>query len=328
MNDLRVGLIGYGHMGVNHARVLNAMAGIDLVAILDEKFVCEDLRNRPLFFKDRRDFFLQNLDYCVVATPTATHSEVAEQLIEREMSFLMEKPFMKNSDDCKRISRMIKSTDIKVGVGQIERYNPALAHARNLINSGELGVIQQVSTIRKSPFSNRISDVGVILDLATHDFDLVRWITGVEYKKIKAFTKTLEGRRNEDFASISGLLDGQILVNHLVDWRSPVKKREIYIQTDVGALIIDTTKNDINYFETPRISFGKYPNNGISDISEGLVRNYAFDKTEPLLSEHLDFKNYILGKESNVVKPLDGLKTIEIAEAALLSANTGKEILL
>src|SRR5581483_4322196 len=110
-------------------------------------------------------------------------------------------------------------------VGHIERYNPALQQLKSRLEAGELGEIYQVATRRQGPFPGRIADVGVVMDLATHDLDLTAWVCGSSFETISARTAHKSGREHEDLVAATGSLADGTITNHLVNWLAPMKER-------------------------------------------------------------------------------------------------------
>ena len=180
---LRAGLIGLGAMGRNHARVLNSLDGVELVGVARP-----GRRPAPVapfgvpVVADVEQLLALQLDYAVVACPTALHEEVGLRLAEAGVHALIEKPLAPSVEAARRAGRGVRGQAGLVGaVGHIERYNPALQSLRSRLEAGELGDMYQVVTRRQGPFPRRIADVGVVMDLATHDIDLTAWVTGQEY---------------------------------------------------------------------------------------------------------------------------------------------------
>ena len=134
-------------------------------------------------------------------------------------------------------------------VGHIERYNPALQQARARIANGDLGEIYQITTRRQGPFPGRIADVGVILDLATHDIDLTAWVAQQPFTSVAARTAHRSGRPHEDLVAITGQLADGTVTNHLVNWLSPMKERVTVITGEKGALVADTLTADLTFYE-------------------------------------------------------------------------------
>ena len=114
-----------------------------------------------------------------------------------------------------------EAAELVNAVGHIERFNPALRALRARLDTGEFGEIYQVATRRQGPFPNRIADVGVVKDLATHDIDLTAWVIQSPYARVSAHTAHKSGREHEDLISITRNSQDGIVVNHLVNWRSP-----------------------------------------------------------------------------------------------------------
>jgi UDP-N-acetylglucosamine 3-dehydrogenase len=325
---LKVGLIGLGMMGTNHARVLNSLDQVQLTAVVDPLREDVNLGRDVSIFQSMDDLNTLDLDYCVIAAPTIHHEQIALKLIDRGIPFLIEKPLSNNLNSAMKITSAAKKNKVKVGVGHIERYNSALQVAKNKISEGVLGTIYQISTRRQGFFPKRISDVGVVFDLATHDIDLTSWLVDSKYKNISANSASRSGREHEDLISISGNLEGNIVVNHIVNWLSPLKERNIQIIGENGVFVIDTLLSDLTYFENGANYLANSQVAFFKGVSQGQVVKYAFDKHEPLRAEHEAFRDAILGEESNIVTLESAVETIRVAEAVLESAENNRNIQL
>ncbi len=179
---LRAGLIGLGHMGRHHARVLREMPEVDLVAAVDTR---EGAGNNvwSLDVVDTvEELLARDIEMCVLATPTVTHEQIGLQLAEAGVATLIEKPLAHDAKAAQNIVEAFERTDTLGCVGHIERFNPALQEMRRRLAADELGSLYQVVTRRQGPFPDRILDAGVILDLATHDVDLTAWVTDSAYR--------------------------------------------------------------------------------------------------------------------------------------------------
>ncbi len=166
---------------------------------------------------------------------------------------------------------------------------------RRRIAEGQLGAIEQIATRRQSPFPARISDVGVVKDLATHDVDLAAWVAGAPYESIYARTSARSGRAHEDMMVASGVLAGGILVNHLVNWLTPYKDRTTIVTGERGALVADTAMGDLTFYENGHAPLQWDAIAAFRGVSEGQVVRYALTKREPLALEHERFRDAILG---------------------------------
>jgi UDP-N-acetylglucosamine 3-dehydrogenase len=163
---LRAGLVGLGVMGRNHARVLNALAGIELVAAADPRIEARNSVTGVEVVPTVRELIERGIDMCVIATPTDTHKQIGLELAEAGVATLIEKPLAHDSKAAQTILEAFERNHVLGCVGHIERFNPALQDMRRRLDLGELGELYQVVTRRQGPFPARITDAGVVLDLS------------------------------------------------------------------------------------------------------------------------------------------------------------------
>lgn len=319
MTNLRAGLVGLGMMGQNHARVLSNLIGVDLVAIVDPIGDVKNMMSGYEVLPSIEEVIAKKVDYCVIAAPTGSHEEISMKLIDAGIHVLIEKPIAHTLASATRIDEAAKRKGIIGAVGHIERFNAALQQVRKRIQKGELGEIYQISTRRLGPFPSRIADVGVIMDLATHDIDLTAWISNSTYKSVSAHSAVQSGRKHEDLVAIVGKLENGIVVNHLVNWLSPLKERKTIITGEFGTYVVDTLTSDLTFYAngTSRVSQDQLAH--FKGVSQGDIHIFAFDKPEPLRLEHENFRDAVLGQESAIVTLAEGAKTVSVAEAALAS---------
>jgi len=326
MANLRAGIIGLGIMGGNHARVLSNLDGVDLVAVADPQGDAKKVLPDFNVLNSVEDVVKLEVDYCVVSAPTAFHEDIALQLIDRGVHILIEKPLANTYASALKIRDAAKAAKVIGAVGHIERFNSALQEARKRVLAGELGAIYQVATRRLGPFPSRISDVGVVKDLATHDIDLTSWLTGRKYVQVSAHAAFRSGRNHEDLISISGLLEDSIVVNHLVNWLSPLKERKIIVTGEKGTYVADTLRADLTYYENGKIEILQADLAHFRGVTQGDVHILAFEKPEPLVVEHQNFRDAVLGKQSNIVSLEEGTATVQIAEA-IIESYTSKSLI-
>lgn len=328
MTNLRAALVGLGIMGQNHARVLSNLDGVDLVAVADPKGDTKKVLPDHSVLETIDEVILKGVDYCVIAAPTALHEEISLKLIEAGINVLIEKPISHNLESATCIEIAAKKKGIMGAVGHIERFNAALQQARIRIQNGELGEIYQISTRRLGPFPSRISDVGVVMDLATHDIDLTAWIANSSYKSVSAQSAIRSGRQHEDLVAVVGQLSNGIVVNHLVNWLSPLKERKTIITGEKGTFVADTLTADLTFYANGTVDVTQERIAHFKGVSQGDIHMYAFDKPEPLRLEHENFRDAILGKNSTVVTLSEGAKIVSVAEAALKSIQMQQTIFL
>lgn len=321
MAVLRAGLLGVGMMGRHHARVLRDLDGVELVAIADPggdpHGVAGDLEVLP----DIDALISAGLDVAVVAVPTRFHEDAALKLAAAGVHTLVEKPIAHSVEAGRRMTDAFADAGLVGAVGHIERFNPALQELRRRLQAGEAGAIYQIITRRQGPFPARIADVGVAKDLASHDVDLTAWVAQSDYATVFAQTTFKSGREHEDMVAITGRLASGVIVNHLVNWLSPMKERLTVVTGEKGAFVADTSTGDLTFFANGTIPVEWESMTVFRGVSEGDVTRYAFQKREPLRVEHEAFRDAVLGKPSDVVTMEQGLRTLEVVEAALRSAS-------
>jgi predicted dehydrogenase len=313
-------------MGRNHARVLSSLDGVELVGVADP---AGDKHGFGVeVFAELDELLAQGLDYCVVAAPTAMHEDVALRLADAGVAMLIEKPIAVDVASAQRIVHAFAAKGLVGAVGHIERYNPSLQEARRRLENGDLGEVFQVATRRQGPFPARISDVGVVKDLATHDIDLTAWITQQPYAAVSARTAHRSGRAHEDLVAVTGQLVDGTVTSHLVNWLSPMKERVTVITGERGAFIADTLTADLTF-----VANGSVPSEWpalaeFRGVSEGDLIRYAIPKPEPLRTEHTAFRDAVRGAPADMVSLKAGMSVVRVADACVASAASGRTITL
>lgn len=326
--NLRAGLIGLGAMGRHHARVLREMDGVDLVAVADPAGDPHGVAGALPVLHDVQALIAAGLDMAVVAVPTIYHEPIALALAEAGVHTLIEKPVADSGAAGQRIVDAFVAAGLVGAVGHIERFNPALQELRRRLADGELGAIYQIITRRQGPFPARIADVGVVKDLASHDIDLTAWVAQSPYATISAQVAHRSGRQFEDMVLATGSLANGIMVNHTVNWLSPMKERVTVVTGERGAFVADTASADLTFYANGTVPTEWDSIAAFRGVSEGDVIRYALAKREPLRVEHEAFRDAILGIGKDIVTLEEGLATLRVAEAMVASAQSGQSVRL
>jgi len=326
MTRLRAGLVGIGMMGRNHARVLREIDGVGLVGVADPAGDVHGVAGGARVVDTVEDLIELGLDLAVVAAPTGFHLDAGLKLAGAGVATLIEKPLASTTADASALVNAFESAGLVNAVGHIERCNPALRSLRDRLGRGDLGEIYQVATRRQGPFPNRIADVGVVKDLATHDIDLTAWVIQSPYASVSAQTAHKSGREHEDLISVTARMANGTVVSHLVNWLSPMKERSTVVTGERGAFVADTLRSDLTFHENGEIPTEWSQVQSFRGVSEGNVTRFAIPKPEPLRVQHENFRDAVLGQDTDVITMREGMETVRVAEACLLSAHESRTI--
>ena len=328
---LRGAVLGLGMIGRHHARLLQASPRVAFAGAVDpggDRFAA--VHDPRLVFGDL-DALLRAgpPDFAIVAVPTEEHVAAVSRLAAEGVHVLVEKPLAATSAEGRVLIDACQAAGIHAAVGHVERFNPALLTLREKTQAGELGQVFLVATERIGPFPDRVRDVGVIKDLATHDLDLVRWLGGAPVERVSAETQHRMGREHEDLVLATGRLENAISFNCVVDWLSPTKVRQTRVLGERGMLVADTLTADLTFYRNGKVASDWENTQSLRGVSEGDSTRYALARREPLLVELETFCDLLEGdSEAAVVTLSEGLDTVLVAEAALASAQAGETVVL
>ncbi len=326
MANLRAGLIGLGMMGRHHARNLRAIDGVDLVAVADAAGDPHGVAGDLPVLPNVEALIEVGLDYAVVAVPTEFHAAAGLQLAAAGVHALIEKPLAKTTEEAEALAQAFVRAGVIGAVGHIERYNASLQNLRKRLEAGDLGDLYQVATRRQGPFPNRIADVGVVKDLASHDIDLTAWVTQRRFELVAARTMFKSGRAYEDMVAATCQLSGGLMSNHLVNWLTPAKERLTIVTGEKGMFVADTLTADLTFFANGSVDTTWDDIAQFRGVNEGEVVRFAFAKPEPLRTEHEQFRDAILGRPADIVTLEHGADVVRVCEAMIESARTGSFI--
>jgi len=287
--------------------------------------------HRARGFSDyRRLLDEERLDLVTVAVPTRLHFEVAAAVIARGVPLLVEKPLAATIDEGWRLRDLAADARVALMVGHIERFNPAVIELKRRIEAGELGRVFQVHARRVGPFPERVRDVGVVLDLAPHDIDVMRFVLGAEIARVQAETEQRINTEHEDM--LSGLLrftNGVVGVLD-VNWLTPTKIRELSVLGERGMFVVDYLARELTFYENdhPRGQGSDWAAHHLKGVSEGPVHLLEVEKREPLRVELEAFAAAVRDGTPPPVSPEDGIAAMAAAEALVRAARTGEQVAL
>lgn len=323
---LRAVVLGLGMIGRHHARILQSLDGVEFAGAADpagDRYGA--VQDPALLFASVQELLDRaRPQLAVVALPTEEHVAASEVLAAAGVHALIEKPLAATAAEAQRIIDLFGAAGLHAVVGHVERFNPALVELRRRLDDGQIGEPFLIATERIGPFPDRVRDVGVVKDLATHDLDLVQWIGGDAIDRVAAQTAHRTGRAHEDIVLVTGRLGSGLPFNCIVDWLSPTKTRTIRVLGDRGMLVADTVRSDLTFHENATVSSDWESSSALRGVSEGDVVRYALARREPLRLELEAFRDLIGGDDTApVVGVQAGLLAVQAAEAVLRSAESG-----
>ena len=318
---LRVGVIGVGSMGQNHARIYSEMGclvGVHDVFPDSAEKVAKKLGTAA--YPDVASL-IGKVDALSVCTPTDHHYEVAVQAIEQGCSVLVEKPFTGEVAKARALCELAERKGVALASGFVERFNPVVAATREAIASNRFGQVVSIASRRVSSFPARIRDVGVIMDLAIHDVDVIRHLTGRTVTSVYALGGKMANDRFEDHATllleIAGGSTGMVEVN----WLTPMKVRKVTLTCSNGLAEMDYIDQGLK-FSTARMENVDLAN--LSSIPMELDAHHILVKKEEPLKREL--RSFLRAAESSTRPECDGWNAVEniaVCSAALASMAKG-----
>jgi len=322
-DELRVAVIGIGAMGRNHARVYGDIPGVQLVGVADtDTEMAADIARRyggQVYANYRQMLDEQRPDAVTVAVPTIDHLEVALEVIERGIHLLIEKPIAFSVEEGQQLIDAADEAGVKLMVGHIERFNPAVLALKHRLEDGQLGRVFQLDARRQGPFPARVKDVGVVIDLAVHDLDVMRYVTGREVKRVFAETERRIHSSREDLLSGLVRFEQGIVGTLMINWLTPIKIRELFVTGERGMFQVDYLQQDLYFYENADAPTVEWPFRNLRGVSEGKMIRYVVAKREPLLIEQEAFLAAIRGESAIPVTGQDGLQALELAQAVVAS---------
>lgn len=297
---LRVGVIGAGIMGANHARVFARLPGVSLIGVADPSSQQRELVTRVLGVPavDNADDLLgPGLDAVTIAAPTHLHHDLAIKCIARGIHVLVEKPIASNVDEGRDLIAAAKAKGVTLMVGHVERFNPAVKAIKDAIENED---ILSIAITRVGPFPPRMSNVGVVIDLAVHDIDLIRWFTDSEIVEVQPQLSNAVAER-EDIALLQFRTASGVLAHINTNWLTPFKARTVHIATRNKYVIGDLLTRQVTE------CFGFKQDGSYS------MRHLSVGHDEPLRAELEAFIAAIRGEREPAVTGEEGVESLAIA---------------
>ena len=296
---IKVGVVGLGTMGQHHARVYSQL-GCELVGVVDAdtgraKEIGEKYGVR--YYSSYSELIPQ-VDAVSIVVPTTLHRRVAMDFIKQGVHCLVEKPVASSLGEAEKMIRAAEENNVKLAVGHVERFNPAVLRLKQIIDRGVLGKLMIISVRRVGPFASRIRDVGIIVDTATHDIDVARYLMGKEPVSVLSKAGTFKHPKEDHAIVLMDFGDATACIE--VNWFTPHKVRRLAATGSEGIANLDYIEQELTVHNAQ---------------GEEVVK---VEKAEPLKLELEQF----LGCVENGEKPLvDGHEGFNVLKIALEASN-------
>jgi UDP-N-acetylglucosamine 3-dehydrogenase len=324
---MRVGVIGVGSMGQNHARVYSEIA--DLVGVADPDVKAGGLvsnRFNTSYYTDPAHLLKEDLDAVSICVPTEHHTKVALMVIQAGMPLLIEKPLASTVGEARQVVDAAQQAGVTLAVGHIERHNPAIAAVKRHLQVGQYGDPVTATARRVSSFPGRVRDIGVVMDLGIHEIDILRYLIDAPVEGVFALGGKKVHGSIEDHANI--LLQFKNGVHGFVEvnWLTPMKVRKLALTCLKNFVEVDYMEQSVTVSSS---TLGPLDPFNLYQIPlEHHTQRIHVRKEEPLKRELVDFLDAIRQKRPPLVSGEDAVETIRVAIGATESHRTGKLIRL
>jgi UDP-N-acetylglucosamine 3-dehydrogenase len=317
----KVGVIGLGYIGAAHTRIYKQMKDCDLVGVCDS-----DLGRRRLaeayhtrFFADYQELLKEKLDAVSICTPTVSHVDIALEVLESDCHILVEKPFARTKEEAKKVLKKARDTGKLIAVGYVERFNPAIGKLKEII---DLSGIYSTLSLRFGPGSPRTKDIGVLLDLGSHEIDVLNYLMGMRPEVLYSQVLSSSNSACEDYAYVS-LKYGHIHSHIETSWLPRYKLRLLSLYGNERFYILDYAQQSLqSHRPPPRVQIENGNWQDALWISRNVEEDIAVVPGEPLRLELQCFLESITRGE--ILEPLcegsEAIEVLEVAEKALAAS--------
>lgn len=328
---LKALIAGLGTMGSLHARVLAEIEGVEIAAAVDPnearcaRFVRQH-RGVAMFATIEEAIESVEIDFACLATPVGALSVLGHTLVDVGKPFLIEKPMAAEEADALALVDAAEKRGVLLGVGHVERCNPAVLALRERLESGMIGRIYQLVARRLSPFPDRDAMLGVALDLASHDIDVMRYLMGAEVSRVFAETAQRLHDSAEDLIVATMCLEDDITGLLEVNWLTPAKVRTLSVTGEGGTFVLNYLTQELFYYEHPTEPTNWDTLANMRGAGEGDMIRYALPRREPLRVQWETFLRAVRGDGAPAASGYDGYAALSTARAIQLSGSCHKTV--
>lgn len=330
MADVRMGVVGYGYWGPNLVRTLIDLPEVTLVAVADrDPSRMESVRTKypqiEAIVSDHRQLYSMGLDAVAVVTPPETHFGMVKECLENDLHVLVEKPMTTSADHAARLVELADERDRILMVGHIAEYHPTVRAVKQIIDSGELGTIRYIDTVRAGLGLFHPS-LNVIWDLAPHDISILIHLLGETPTHASTSAIACVQDAIEDVAYSTFSFPNGVLAHTRLSWLDPFKMRRLTVVGSEKMVVYDDLEPheklkiyDKHVVTVPRTdTFGDYQ----FAYHYGSVTSPYVEFEEPLRIECRHFAECIIEGTQPMTDGRSGLRVVQVIEAAQESLRT------
>lgn len=323
---LRAGVIGVGAMGRHHVRVLSEIPGVDLVAVADVN--PEQAESIASMYGAKSyidiDAFLdrENLDIVSIVVPTTLHHDISLKAMRKGVHVLCEKPIASTIELASEMIEVSRNEGVRLMIGHIERFNPAIIELKKRLD--QAGDFFQITSRRLGPFPDRIRDVGVVVDLASHDIDVMNFLLESPVETVYAQTAQRIHTSNEDMIVGTIRFQNGVIGGLDVNWLTSTKIRELMVVGNKGTFVANYLTQDLAFYANGAVESDWKDLSDLQRISEGESVGYKFEKIEPLRAEIEGFVQAIVDDTEVPALPESAANALAIAQALIESAENAR----
>jgi len=316
LSKIKIGVIGAGNLGQHHARVCTELADAELAGVCDSNLerareIAE--RHKVPFYQNYREL-LGKVDAVSIVVPTTLHHQVARDSLAAGKHVLVEKPITATVAQAGELVSLAQTRNLKLQVGHIERFNPALRAAAGYIKDPKF-----IECVRISPFGGRNTDVPVVLDLMIHDIDIVLNFVRSELERVTAIGLCLASGK-EDIANAWLEFANGCLANLTASRISGKKERRARFYHADSFISVDYLTPGVKVLKLKGDPKGSLDPAKMVDCIEPEI-----DKTEQLKAELSSFADCILNNTEPLVTGNDGLRALRVAEEIMKEIEKRRE---
>jgi predicted dehydrogenase len=314
---LRAGVIGVGSMGRNHARVYASMEGVELAAVSDtnpEIAAKVATMYRCNAYGDYYEMLeREHLDLVSIVVPTKFHYAVANDVIDHGVALLIEKPIAATVEQGRALIDHAARRGVPLTVGHIERFNPAIIALKARLEEHAIGNVFQVLARRVGPFPARIMDVGVVIDLATHEMDILNYLVGSPVSRMNVELHRHLHQSHEDMLSALLRFENGVIGVLDINWLTPTKIREISVVGERGMFVANYLTQDLTFFENDSCQGRHWHELALMGVSEGRIIREKVQRREPLFEELRSFAEAVRHERAPHVSGEEALAALRLA---------------